>query len=38
MLNKKDEVVKFAKVKECNFLVQLDKVEREMKSLQVRHH
>ena len=37
-LNKKEEELKRTKVKECDFLVQLDMVEQEMKSLQVKHH
>ena len=35
-LSKKEEALKIAKVKECDYIAQLDKVEREVKSLQVK--
>ena len=37
-LNKKEEELKIAKVKECNFIVQLDAAENELKSLQIQKY
>ena len=33
-LSKKEEALKIAKVKECDYITQLDRVEKEVKSLQ----
>ena len=37
-LNKKEEELKFAKVKECDYIVQLDMAEKELKSFQIRDY
>ena len=37
-LGRKDEALKVAKVKECDFIVNLDKVEKEVKELHMRQH
>ena len=37
-LGRKDEALKVAKVKECDYIVNLDKVEKEVKALQMRQH
>jgi len=37
-LGRKDEALKVAKVKECDYIVNLDKMEKEVKALQMRQH
>ncbi|KAK0576347.1 hypothetical protein LWI29_015818 [Acer saccharum] len=37
-LGRKDEALKIAKVKECDYIVHLDKVEKEVKVLQMKQH
>ena len=37
-LGRKDEALKIAKVKECDYIVYLDKAEKEVKALQMKQH
>ena len=37
-LSKKEEALKIAKVKECNYIVKLDKVEKVVKSLAIKQN